>query len=313
MIIKVQIKFVFLLFWVIFGIQEAMASPAAKPEESFEQAFIRGDIVISQWLDSVADGLDLFLAGGRVTKKKNETSVRLENSVYSTEGDNLKNSTGLGINLRLPNLEEHWRLKFTTFDENEEKRNAQAGYLRLTPRRQSNGATVGFFQKLGTIRTAFEPRIDLQDPLRVSHSLSFQTVVDMASYEINPKLEFYAAPDKGTGIYMGLHFYFGLSETFSLTLINSGDYEEKKHQLSCGNGISLGQVINQKTSMSYGFSTGSNNRTNYHLEYYSFSVAWNRLIYKRVLETQVVPHWDFTKDKSFRGAAGLVVNLSLIF
>lgn len=72
--------------------------------ESWEQKFINSDIFLSDWFDGVAEALDLFLVGNKqVTKRENETSVKLVGAIYYTEGAGPQYSTNLVGNLRLPN------------------------------------------------------------------------------------------------------------------------------------------------------------------------------------------------------------------
>jgi hypothetical protein len=280
---------------------------------SFEKSFIDTNIVVAEWLDGVAEGLDLFLAGKRLTDKKNETSVKLENSTFYKERQEPQNSGSINLNLRLPNVEEYWQLKFTSYDETKEKGGAERGNLRKAPRERNYGASVGLFQKLGDVRMAFQPRIALQDPLKVSHSLVFESVADLKTYRVNPKLEFFGNPDDGTGIFVALNFNFELSKVHSLTVINDGEYKSKSHLFSGSNGISIGQVRTKTTSISYNLFFDSNNKTNYHLEAYTISVAWNHLIYKNILDYQISPYYEFPRERNFVGIPGLTFTVALNF
>lgn len=281
-------------------------------DETWEQKFIRSDIYISDWFDGVAEGLDLFLVGKKVTKRRNESSVKLGASTYYMEGQGLKTSTGIGVNLRLPNIEDYFQLKFTSYDESQE-RGVNQKFLRTAPRENNFGASVGLFRKLGNIRTSFQPRISLQDPLKVSHSLTFESVADLKTYEVNPKIEFFAEPEKGTGIFQAINVNFRLTKVYSLTLINEGEYDDKPHIFTATNGVSLGQMVTARSGLSYNLLFGSNNRSNYHLETYSLSVAWSHVIYKKILDYQVIPHLDFLKDNSFKGVSGITLNFNLNF
>ncbi len=283
-------------------------------EETLEQSLIRGNIAISNWFDGIAENIDLYLAGKRMTKRKNTTSVRIENRTSSSEGKAVTNDIGLNINLRLPNVEEYWQLKFTTYDEMSEKRGGvQRAVVRPVPRERNYGATIGVFRKLGNIRTAFQPRVELQDPLRVSHSLSFASVADMKKYQITPKLELYAVAEKGTGIFWSLNFDFELNPKQTLTFINDADYVDRQHMESVTNGASLSESLTDKASLAYSLLFFSNNRPSYHLEGYSIVIGWSELIYKNILDYQLTPHLDFNKTDSFRGRAGVSLNVNLNF
>ncbi|MGZ3805360.1 MAG: hypothetical protein ACXVB4_14185 [Pseudobdellovibrionaceae bacterium] len=308
--------FVFFLSFFASAQEEVLAqapAPSAEEERTWEQSFIQSNIAISKWFDDLADGLDLFLVGKRISNRPNQSNIKIENSTTSSEGQGVKNNIGVSINPRLPNLEEYWRLKFATYDEREESRDARNAYLRQTPRERNYGATIGVFRKLGNIRTAFQPRIELQNPLKISHSLSFESIANLKTYSINPKIEFYASADKGVGTFQSLNFYFQLTKIYSLTLVNQGDYGEKLHLYSVVNGISIGQFLTPKSTFSHNIFFSSNNHPNYHLESFNLSVAYNRVLYKRILEYQVIPNLDFQKTVDFKGVAGITLNIILNF
>jgi hypothetical protein len=295
--------------------QQNKKSPVSELEEekTWEESFIQSNIAISNWFDGVAEGLDLFLVGKRVTSRPNKSNFKIESNTVSTEGHNVINSTSLSVNPRLPNLEEYWHLKFATYDERADSRNPKNTYLQKTSREKNYGATVGLFKKLGNIRAAFQPRIELQNPLRVSHSLTFESIADLKTYSINPKLEFYANPDKGVGNFHALNFYIKLTNILSVTQINQGDYSEKYHIYSVINGISLGQILNAKSALSYNLFFSSNNRPSYHLEGYSLSLGYSKVLYKQILDYQIVPNLDFQKSLGFKGVAGVNLNITLNF
>lgn len=285
----------------------------AKPKRDLKKTFIATNIAISDWFDSAADGLDLFLIGTRVTQDKNKTRFKVDNNTYSVEGEDLRNFTGVGILLNLPNVEKYWQLKFTSYDEQEENRDVRRNYLRQTPREQNYGATVGVFRKLGKIRTAFEPRIELSDPLKISHSLQFESVADMKKYKINPKLEFFASASRGLGTYQRINFNFELSRKWNLTFINEGEYQEKIRFYNVTNGFSFGHFLSDRQAMSYTVLAISNNRPNYHFDSLNFSIAWSEILYKNMLSYQFVPNYELAKANGFRGRAGATFTLSLNF
>lgn len=303
---------VFILPFLFQSKAKAQEEPA-KPEESLEKSFIDTNIAISEWFDGVAEGLDLFLAGKKLTTKKNETSVKLESSTFVKERESVGNSGSINVNLRLPNVEEYWQLKFTSYDETKEKGGAERGNLRRTPRERNYGATVGLFQKLGNVRTAFQPRIALQDPLKVSNSLTFESVAELKDYRVNPKLEFFGNPDDGTGIFVALNFNFELSKVHSLTWINDCEYKSKSHLFSVTNGVSIGQVRTKTTSISYNLFFDSRNQPSYNLNSYTVSVTWNHLIYKNILDYQLSPFVEFNRARSFSGVPGVTFTIALNF
>lgn len=309
----------------VFG-QASEATPATPAEETadepqtdeskskaFERLFIDSNVVISNWFDSVAEGIDLFFVNKKITDEPSKINARLINSSYLVEGQGFNNTTALSVSPRFHNLEKYWNLKFTTYDDLEDGRGVRRGYLRQTPREQNYGATVGLFRRLGAIRVAFQPRIELQDPLQVSHSLGFESVWDFQKFKVNPKLEFYASASKGPGTFHSLNFNFFLTDVYSLTWINEGDYESNLHKYSVTTGFTLGQLLNETTSMGYSFLTYADNRENYHMNGYNISVSWYQLIYNKILDYQIIPNLNFTEEDEFRGRAGLTFQFTVYF
>lgn len=283
-------------------------------EYGFKEGLKRTDTVVSEWFNSVTEGVDVFLVGRKIVKKqKSKSEIVLTNTMYSRESKNLTNLMGISINPRFPNLEAYWNLKFSTYDDTAIGNRVQGGYARQTPQEKKYAATLGLFRKLNDVRVAFQPRIELQDPLKVSHFLTLESLADYKKYQINPKFQIFADASLGTGSFQALNFNFPLTDVFSVAQLNEGEYLERLHKFSVTNGISLGQILSDTKAISYGINFYSNNQTEYHLEAYSFSVSWSHIIYKNLLDYQLVPHLDFVRDEHFRGFVGLIFELNLRF
>lgn len=280
---------------------------------TIKETLIKGDKVISEQFDKIAENIDEFLAGGKLTKDRNNTRVVIESQVFTEEGGYSENTVDLKVDLHLPNVEEYWELKFATYDENEELRDTRNRYVRRTPRERNVGTSVALVRRLGKIRTRFQPRIQLENPLFISHLLRFETDFESDHFTFNPKLEFFARPEKGTGVFLGLNLDRRLSDTFTLTFVNSCEYQEYLNLFTAANGLSLSQRMTDKTSMGYAFVFDSGSRPAYHLDGYIASVSFHHRLYKNVLHYHMTPHLDFEKVNSFKGAAGFIIKVSLIF
>lgn len=281
--------------------------------QTIEEILIEKNKSISANFDDWADTLDVFLAGKRISSRPNRTRVTVQNSIFSIEGQKVRNSVNLGVQLRLPNLEESWALKFMTYDDSEEDRGLQKKYLRDTPRERNYGASLQFFKKLGNVKTTFQPRVELTNPLKISHYLAFKSSADYGKYEISPKLEFFARPDKGTGIFGALNFTFLLGDFVSLAFLNETQYEDLLGKLSVDHGLSLSHKLNDRSSLNYAFITNSNNRPRYHLESYNLSTSFSHVIYRNILDFQIIPYLSFPKIHGFKGLAGLTLHFTLMF
>lgn len=282
-------------------------------EPTLEAKLIQRNIQISQWFDGMAEGLDLFLVGRRMTQARNETKVVLENLTFSEEGRSPKNNFVLGVFPRFPNLEKYWALKFTSFDEREDRRRVNNAFVRQTNRRTNYGATAAWYRSFGKVRTSFEPRIELQDPLRISHSLSFESVAELRSVAVNPKIEFYASARRGPGVFQALNFNFSLSKQYLLTWVNEGDYQDTARLYSVNNGLILGHFISNRATLSYSMIVNSTNRPNYHIEGYTGSISYNELVYRRIFDYTITPYVTWVRSNDFKPQAGGILNLRVTF
>ncbi len=280
---------------------------------TLEEDLINSNIYISRFFDSMADGLDLFLAGQQYTEAPNTTSAVFETSSYYNSLEGLRNDISFDVNLRLPNVEEYWQVTFTSYDETAERGVSQE-YLRTQPRTKNYGATFGFFRQLGNIRTTYQPRVSFTIPVKISHTLSFESIVEKnKSYRINPKFQFYADADKGAGMFQALNFNFALTRRFSLTFINEGDYEDRIATYTVTNGVALGQWFSKTANISYNIFFTSKNRPNYQLYSYNFSAAFSQILYKNVLDYQIQPNIDFSQEHSFVRNPGVNFHLYVRF
>ena len=312
-------KLIYLFSFLLISVS-AIAEPQADrkqpgpPERNeWEETFIEKNREFSQWFDAFTEEVDLFLVGKRVSKEKNKSSIRVDNTTTVTESENFLNTTSVAIRPRLHNLEQFMQLKFETYDENEDGRGVENRYLRKTQRKKNYGATIGFFRQLGKVKTSFQPRITLQDPLKVAHSLGFESVADVKDFKMNPKFEFFADPDKGTGTFQAINFNYEFNPVYSLTLINEAEYQEKIHKIFVTNGFAFGQEYSSKTGFTYSWTFNSHNREKYHLDSHTVSVTWHQNIYKNILDTQLTPYLVFAKEKRFKGVSGVIFNISVNF
>lgn len=277
-----------------------------------EDKRVDSSTAIAKWFANLAEDIDLLLTGKEISNQVNATTVKLENTTFSRESEKVSNRTSLIVSPRFPNLEKYWNLKFTTYDEADEKRNKERE-LTQTNRQDNYGATIGLFKMFGKIRTAFQPRIELKNPLQISHSLSFEYATDAGYFLFNPKLEFFASSTKGTGVFNALNLHTSLSDEISVTYINEFEYLDRKNSLGATNGISFGQHISDNDAMAYGFLVFSNNRDNYHLDGYSLSVSWYHILYKKLLDFRLTPRLDFMNAEDFKTTPAATFQITYAF
>lgn len=293
----------------------ASATPADPPSsaEELERQMLDTNVAVSEWLNGIAQDIDLFLAGKKITNKKNETNFRIEYTTFSSEGKGLNNAVGFNMDVRLPNVEEYWNLKFNTYDEQEARRGAQNARFAETKKETNYGATVGLFRRLGRVKTAFQPRVEVKDPLKISHSLSFETTYNFAIIQFTPKVEFYAQADRGTGIYVALPLNRELGKKHALSFVNNERYEDKLKLFTSENGVVIGRALSESAGISYLWLFNSRSQPTYYLDSYTVAVSYSQSIYKNVFDVNFTPHLDFAKARDFTGLAGANFNMNWKF
>lgn len=257
------------------------------------------------YINDQAEGLDHWLTGRILTYKQNPTQLIVETSTVYTEAQGFSNSVDFNLNLRLPNFEKYWQLRFTSYDDQTNERGVRGTYLRQLPRRQEYGTSLAFFREFKSVKFEFKPRLMLEDPLNISHSITFSTERNKKNFSIRPKIEFFANPLKGTGVFGSLGVSLPIDARHYLSLINDGEYEEHMNQFTASQGFAISKILNDYSELVYSVIFVSNNRPSYHLESYIISYGYKVVLYRQFLEMQLTPAVNFQRTNDFQGT-GLV-------
>ncbi len=283
-----------------------------KDNSPLEQDLIDSNVEFARMLNHTADGFDVFITGKRLTKRKNDSRLTLSLDSYLDHTGKITTSPGVGFNLHLPNVESYFNLKFTSYDETTTR-----GIKKIEPikenRPQNYGATLGFFRKLNRVKVSFQPRVDYQKGVRISHALGFESSGEFKKLTVAPKVEFFANADRGTGVFHALNFGLPLNKIFSLSQINQAEYYDRDTLYEVNHGLSLSQVIPPNAGLGYTVVLNFNNKSAYHLQAYTFTIGWGQTIYKDILNYRIGPNLSFNKDRGFSGAPGLAAGVDLIF
>lgn len=284
-----------------------------EPERSFETKVLDAGGYLEKKVNQVAEKIDLTLAGKKYTKKANSSSANVNQYVTWSEGGKVRTSTDFGLNLRLPNLEKRWQLRFSSYDEEAENRDLQQKRVRTRPRERDYGAALFFFQKLGKVKTTFQPRLELRDPLEMSYVLRFESSAERGPWRFAPRLDLFADPQKGTGEFVSLEFTVDLSEHTDLSIQNTEEYRERENFFSTQHGISVDYSLTDTQAVGTGLTFGSHNRDRFHLDSLVYSMSYAQVIYKDRLRYGVTPFLGFAKSHGFKGETGVTLNLELTF
>ncbi len=280
---------------------------------SFEQRMIRTNILISEELDKTAGMIDHFLADGKQTSEKNATTLTLENRIDWIDGEDISYKPHVDIDLHLPNLEEKWKLRFTSYDEDSQERGINRNRLKTQAPRENYGASLSIFEKFGRVETTFRPRLEFKDTIQTSFILRLESPFEHTDVVIRPKVEFFGRSDTGTGQFAALNFDFPLSEIFLISLINEQQYTNTEHYLDVTHGIGFTHFYNDSMHQNYRFNLEYNNKPAYHLSRYTFSSSFNHELYRNIFHYSVIPYVAWSEKKDFSGKFGLELLFEFIF
>ena len=259
-----------------------------------------------------AEQIDITLAGKRYTDHANDSRATLSQLVNWTEGGVVRTSTDFGVNLRLPNVEKHWQLRFSTYDEEKEERNLTQRRVRNAPREREYGTSLFFLRKLGDVKITFQPRLQLKNPLDMSYVLKFTSAAAQKRFRIEPKLELFADATKGTGEYFSLAFVYQLRKTLELAFESEEEYTAKDHSFTTRHGLTLDYAHSKRDGFGTAVVVSSANH-NFHLTNITYNVQWSHIFYKDLLVSGLSPYLAFDKSNRFKGKAGISFILTALF
>lgn len=301
------------LFSLLVSLLVSLPAWAGGDKKTFEKWMLRRADNIEAGVETAADFIDITLAGRKYTKKANESSLRITQYLNLAENGQRRFATDFNLNLRLPNLEKRWQLRFTSYDEEEESRDMMQQRVRTRPREREFGAGLFFFERLGRIKTSFLPRLILKDPLDVSYILRFETEANTSWVRVLPRVDLFADPQKGTGEYASLLFISDLTKRLELSVNNSEEYREKENFFTTQHSISLDYAATQRDGIGTSVSCVSINHPSFHLSEYTFSFSYARVLYVNRLRYSHTPYINFHENYRFKGHVGLNMNLELTF
>ena len=300
---------------VALSTEKKAITPQEQRKPSLVDDFIEKNKEISSWFDRKVEEVDLFLVGKSSSNVKNESNIKLISTTESREGDNLHSNIAISINPKLPNLEKFLKIRLSTYVERDE-------YLRSkrhlkeedkNERAKQRSVSYDFWHDVQTFSTSFEPRIELRDPLQVSYSLNFSSHGEYLKFSLDPGLEIFVDETKGLGQHISMNYSYKLTDIFDLRFLNEGEYQYRLHLFNVENGMTLNQVLDDFSDLGYGFVVSSVNKPNYQMSSYRVFVAWQRTIYRKVLDVQFVPQLEFLNTKNYTGAPVAVFNIIVSF
>jgi hypothetical protein len=310
---------------LILGILIFNKSSYGAGDLSLEDKLVNENKEISSYIDNFANQLD-YLLSNRRSRIKNYTNIKLIGFIDSREGDVLNEKGHIDINLRLPRLEEKWKLLVASYDTEDEFEGLNRNRDGASPRAQKLGTAVSYSQTFKNIKTVFRPRIDLKNPLATSFLLKFNSDFKIPIFKVYWQKKFFLHSVDGAGESISFDFDKPLTNNLLFRIFNEAQYLDKSNFFNVAQGPTFLYKISDTIALSNTLTINSQNRNfmnndgtnfytaaNYHLESYAYIVSYSHSLYKNVLHYQISPSLSFQKQRNFKGYAGAVFKAEFIF
>ncbi|MGE4130889.1 MAG: hypothetical protein AB7F86_04590 [Bdellovibrionales bacterium] len=289
-------------------------APQETPPKAEEKRNLlrRGGDKVEEVVDIIAQTLDVALARHKYQKVDNQKSqAKITQVVSYKEGGVIDTSTDFALNLRLPNLEKKWQLRFTSYDEDEEHRTRSTVYQTTGPRREY-GAGIGFFRKLGKVKFSFKPKLVLKDPLEMNYTLQMENFTKAGEVEVRSRCDLYAQAAKGTGEFVEIDARLPRGKwTFGTN--HKEEYAQRDTRFTTNHSLSVDRGLTQYLGVFQSVSFGLDSRPTYHLDSITLSNGVGQEIEKNRLDYSFGPSLTFAKSRNFKGLASLNLNIHLLF
>ncbi len=294
-------------------------------ETSIEKSLIETNKQLSKHIDDLAIQIDSLLSSRRQTLT-NQSRVSLVGFTESFEGQGVRQDGHINIDLRFPNLEEKWKLQFSSYDTEDEFEGLGRNRTDGRPQEQKYGTSVAVVKQISNVNVTFRPRIELKDPLVSSFLLRFDHNLKLKPLAIHSTVKLFAHSIDGTGTALAFDFDRMLTKTLLFRWFNEMQYLDRDNIFFASQGPMVLKKISSSMAASQTLSLNSQSRTlnglqpalayrtdSYHLSGYRFIFTFSHVLYRNIFQYQISPSLNFNKVRNFKGEAGVLLRTELIF
>lgn len=267
----------------------------------------------SLWFDNRVNDLDRYLAGAKYSKRDGDSRITLHLEAIFEAAGKKTYRRNLSAHMDLPNLQEKWRLIFTTYSRDADRIEIERNRLKKSKGVDKIGTFFDFTKTLGDFKTRFEPRLVISDHLEVAYRLSFQNKVDQGLYVFDPHLMLFATGKDGTGVFLGLTQSLHLSQELRFDLVNDLQYADGYNLFETNNGFALELRPKASLRFRYSFIGESASRPVYSVKRWVMGFEHYWLNSKEDLEIGVSPILSWPRRNGFNRVSECHIQSSLKF
>lgn len=324
-----HLNIIFILFLITLWLRPLATH--ADDSVTTKEYLVEKNKVVSHKIDNLARRLDSLLANRRDDPAiSNKTTISLLNFLESREGGYLKPRFHIAFNLRLPQLQDKWKLRLSSYDNEDEYEGLGRNRDGAAPRAQKLGTSLGLNKTFANIKTLFRPRIEFKNPLVTSLLLKFNQKISLKNFDIIWTQKFFAHSINGAGESTSVDFEKSITQRVLLRFFNESQYLDQTNIFKAAQGPSLRMELSESMALSNTLSFYSASRTlsgpvtdgsqsnpyftnSYHLTHYQYLLSFSHQIWKRVFHYQISPYLEFAKTQSFKGQAAIKIRAEIIF
>ena len=183
----------------------------------------------------------------------------LSQGVYSVERQGLFYKTDIDLQLRLPNLEEKYKLVFSNYNESKERRSAYASTQQTKRENEDYGASLAFFKNIGNFKLRFRPRIQIKNPVETFYTLQVGHKILFGHHSFASKFQLFADSKKGTGQFASIRYRTPSFGSWGHSLLFEEEYQDAGNYFSFLQGYTIHYRISDSMILSQSFVLTSNN------------------------------------------------------
>ncbi len=275
----------------------------------------------ANWIDEKAHNLDLALSGKVYIEETEDSKLVISQGVYWREGNEITYKTDIDLRLRLPNLEEKYKLVISNYNEDKERRSSYSTTEQDEREDKDYGASIAFIRKIGDFDIRFRPRIQIKNPVETFYTLQFENELKYKDHSLTTELKLFADSRKGTGQFASIKYRAAPIGPWGQTLVFEEEYQDAKNYFSLLQGYTIHLKASDKIIFNQSFIFRSDNnpvppehqKSAFKLKNINVSPSMTHEILPDVLHYTLTYSHFFNRQINFKGRNAVFFNVDLIF
>lgn len=292
----------------------AQASPAEEPEENTIPILESTEQFFGMEANSVANRLDLFFADQRADDELARSRIRVRQTYLTKERAIPVKETRISLNIRLPNLEDKFRVDW--FNDDEEETKAEKKKKLKKKLSESKKSEVQLSQQ--ELDKQWQFRSTVGAAARIPPTMNFANRL-RKNFETGEVINRFVAEvnwfsDRDWEQETSLDNDLKLGEEMLVRFRNATDWKITRKEFTTNHGPSLRHRISDHQAMSYSATVGSTVESGtWFVTGYTLAPTYRRNLYHHWIYLDVTPGLEFPKEWSFRRTPFIFLQLEVLF